>query len=137
MALGIRELLIAAFLLVMSIMVTIFACTLVTDGNGYPMLPLMFYLFTPVPFFLCGNKKPSSGDGFFTGSNYGETFYSLSHFLVGMFGASGPSVTLVLLHTEMIGWPAMLLSFGSAFLLVAAVCVIHFGYMSTQQENLY
>ena len=131
MALGIRELLIAAFLLVMSIMVTIFACTLVTEKNAFPLLPMLFYIFAPVPFFLCGVKKQA---GFMDGGG-SEMMTNLSHFFTGMFAAGGPAMTMVLWHTDTIGWPAMLLSLGSAVLLVASVCVIHFGHHGVRSDD--
>ena len=133
--LGIKELLAAAFLLVMSIMVTIFACTLVKDSNAYPMAPLMFYIFAPVPFFLCGVPKPDNGGGFMGGGqSAGSLMTSISHFLVGLFAAGGPSMSFVLYHTALIGWPALLLSLLSAVLLVGSCAVIHFSHQAGRED---
>jgi hypothetical protein len=133
--LGIKELLVAAFLLTMSIMVTIFACTLVADSNAYPMAPLMFYIFAPVPFFLCGVPKRDDG-GFMGGSGQsaGGMMANVSHFLTGLFAAGGPSMSLVLYHTELIGWPALVMSLLSAFLLVCSCAVVHFSHQAGRED---
>ena len=124
---GLRELLIAAFLLTMSLMLTIFACTLIEDHNAWPLLPFVFYFFAPVPAFLCTRRSDSIME-----SGGSSSFDNFGHFLIGLCAASGPSMSLVQYHTGAITISAMFMSLGSAALLGAAVGVVMF--TSSKQE---
>lgn len=118
---AIRELIVAALLLVVAVMLTVFACTIISDHNAYPLLPLMFYAFTPVPLFLC-IKSQSASSGF--GSSGSSAFDNVGHFLVGLFAASGPAMSVVLYHTDKMTLSAMLLCFGTAVFLAASSFVL-------------
>jgi hypothetical protein len=113
---AIRELIVAAFLLVVAIMLTIFACTLIDDHNAYPLVPLVFYAFIPVPAILCITKQSTTGFG----SSGGSSMDNIGHFLLGLFSAAGPCMTLVLYHTDKMTLTAMFLCFGTAFFLGAS-----------------
>lgn len=117
---AIRELIVAAFLLVVAIMLTIFACTLIDDHNAYPLVPLVFYVFIPVPALLCITKQSTTGFG----SSGGTPMDNMGHFLLGMFAAAGPAMTLVLYHTDKMTLSAMLLCFGTAAFLAASAVVL-------------
>lgn len=137
MAVGAKELIAGAFLFVLSIMCTVFGCTLVKDKNAYVLLPLMFYIFTPLPLFLCGTFKGSNTtfDPYSGGSNRTSMFANFGHFITGLFGASGPSMALVLAHTGTIGMPAMWLSLGSAALLAMAAGVVFWSVIRKPTED--
>jgi uncharacterized membrane protein YjdF len=117
---AIRELILAAFLLVIAIMLTVFACTLITDHNAYPLIPLVFYAFIPVPAWLCITKSSTTGFG----SNGGTPMDNMGHFLLGLFAAAGPCMTLVLYHTDKMTLSAMLLCFGTAIFAAASALVL-------------
>lgn len=116
---AIRELLVAAFLLTMGLMVTILACTIIPNHNAYPLLPLMFYAFTPIPALLCLRK---SNSGF--GSSGPSTMENLGNFMFGVFAASGPAITLVLYHTDYMTLTAMFMCFITAILIGASGYVL-------------
>lgn len=120
---GVRELLVSAFLMVLSMMLTVFACTLIKGKNAWPLLPMMFYFFTPVPFFLC--VKRGGNESILGGDNRADAFTNFGHFIAGMTCAAGPSMSFVLYHTGAINTAALLMSLGSAVLLAAAVGVIY------------
>lgn len=128
---AVRELLLAAFLLVLAIMLTVFACTLIQDHNAYPLLPLMFYAFTPVPAFLCIRK---SGSGGFSSGGSSSAFDNMGHFFLGLFATSGPCMAAVLYHTEKMTLDAMLMCFGTAVLLAGSGYVLHRS-LSSSREN--
>jgi hypothetical protein len=127
---GLRELLVAAFLLTLSLMLTIFACTLIADHNAWPLLPFAFYFFAPVPAFLCSKRSDSIMD---SGSS---SFDNFGHFLIGLCAASGPSMSLVQYHTGAITIGALFMSLGSAALLAAAVGVLMFSNSKQQDQFL-
>jgi hypothetical protein len=124
---AVRDLVISALLLVLALMLTILACTVLEDHNAYPLLPLMFYLFVPVPMWLCAPRQSS----FSTGAS---GLQNLGCFLIGIFAASGPSITVVLYHTGFMSLGAMLMSFGSAFLLGSAGAFL--GHSFKKQDDL-
>ncbi len=124
MPLRMQELVGAAFLLVLAIMLTVFACTLIPgEKNTLIIMALVFYLFSPIPFALCGSM-PQQNDFMSAGGNQEHPLVAIGHFLTGMFFAAGPCTALVLYHTENISAEAMLMSFGSGVFVVAAVFVI-------------
>lgn len=116
---AIQVLLLAAFVLVCSLLLTIFACTLIDDHNAYPLIPLIFYIFVPVPYLLCVRKKDS-----IYADRRASTLENLGTFLVGLFSASGPCMSLVLYHTGKVTLTAMFMSLGSAVLLVGAAVLL-------------
>ena len=134
MAVQIGQLLGAAFLLVLAIMLTVFAITLVPEPrNALMIMALIFYLFSPVPYALCGIERRGGFD--FMGGGQQSPLVPISHFLTGMFFTSGPCTALVLYHTGNNSWQSMLLSFGSGVLLVAAVLVIVKGSQQSSEDE--
>ena len=135
MAIGVKELLGSAFLLVLSIMCTVFACTIVHGHkNAIVLLPLMFYIFGPLPMLLCGVKPQS--DSFMGDNDASSTFTNIGHWLTGAFGVSGPCCALILYHTAQINQAALFLSLGSAILLIAAAGLLVHGMMAESQDDL-
>eukprot|EP01063_Lacrimia_lanifica_P031854 TRINITY_DN5337_c0_g7_i1.p1 TRINITY_DN5337_c0_g7~~TRINITY_DN5337_c0_g7_i1.p1 ORF type:complete len:129 (+),score=33.04 TRINITY_DN5337_c0_g7_i1:78-464(+) len=109
-----QELLIMAFLVAVAIVLHMLACLVVGD-NMYPLIVMFMYLFWPLPFFLCGKKQES----FLDSDNGG--FHTFGAFIIGMFGASGPCLTGVLLHTGSITVGAGVLSLIGGVVVGAAV----------------
>jgi len=134
MAVGVRDLLIAAVLTTLGLMLTIFSCTLIPGKNAWPLLPFLFYGFGVVPLFLCsGNAQPS-----FDGSaSMSQGFYSLGHFFVGMCLASGPCMSLVQYHTDMITGTALGLSLGSVAFLAGAMYVLFRAFAKPEDETAF
>eukprot|EP00755_Sulcionema_specki_P011604 Sspe_Gene.49406::Locus_26607_Transcript_2_2_Confidence_0.750_Length_525::g.49406::m.49406 len=122
-----KGLLLTAFLVVLAALMNIFACTVVGD-TLWPLLILVVYIFSPLPLFLCvGN---SQSDIF--GSSGSGGFGPLAHFLVGLFAASGPCLTIVLAHTGTIGGAAAAFSLMGGALFAAAVYLVRRG----KQEDM-
>jgi hypothetical protein len=122
MAVQIQQLLGAAFLIVLAIMLTVFACTIIPDPkNPLIVLGLVFYMFAPVPFALCGLQQQQ---GFTMLGNQESPLLPISHFLTGMFFTAGPCLAVVLYHTGSVSATAMGMSFGSGALLLCAVYVL-------------
>ena len=128
MAVGPFELGASAFCVVLSIMLIIFACTIIPEPRDpIVVLPLIFYLFTPLPYGLCVALPANRADDSLMGAESGpreNALVRLGQFFSGMFAACGPCLVVVLWHTERITWAAALLAFGSAFFLVGAVVII-------------
>lgn len=125
MAVTIVQLLGSAFLLVLAIMLTVFACTLIPEPrNPLIVMALVYYMFSPVPYALCGIDNSGGGGGAFLSTGQQSPLLPISHFLSGMFFTAGPCTALVLYHTGNVSQGAMWLSFGSGALLVAAVLVM-------------
>lgn len=130
---GVKGLVGTAFLLALSLMLTIFACVLLEDNkNAWPLLPWIFYIFVPVPAIACIRKSNeslfSSNDARIFGNNMG-------YFLVGLFAASGPSMVFVQYHTEMISLGAMFLCIGSTVLLAASGALLGLSIRKPQDHG--
>jgi hypothetical protein len=130
MPVGPFELGACAFCVIMSIMLVIFACTIIPEPRDpIVVLPLVFYLFTPLPYGLCVMLPANSagGDG---GAFMGEDRSQESslvrggQFFSGMMGACGPCLVAVLWHVGKITGAAAGLAFGSGVFLVGAVAII-------------
>lgn len=101
-----QPLLLSAFTLVVGMLLIVLASTVVQGHNGWPLLCLTFYAFSPVPFFLCG---------------WGSTDYThrlslfrmLGAFIGGACVASGPGLALMLYHLGSISRSALLLTLAS------------------------
>eukprot|EP01059_Diplonema_ambulator_P033532 TRINITY_DN7070_c0_g1_i2.p1 TRINITY_DN7070_c0_g1~~TRINITY_DN7070_c0_g1_i2.p1 ORF type:complete len:121 (+),score=10.94 TRINITY_DN7070_c0_g1_i2:36-365(+) len=89
-----KSLLLAALFIVFGCVLHILACTVI-DDTFYPLLIMAMYLIAPLPFFLCAPSDSS----FLEADNSG--FETIGNFIIGMFGVSGPCLTLVLLHNGM------------------------------------
>jgi hypothetical protein len=123
MAVGMKELIFLAFMLVLGVLTTIFACTLVQPHNAWPLVPLLCYLFAPVPAFLCSSSS-SSESAAFMGDNSSSTFENFSHFLIGVTVASGPSIAIMLYHVGAIADGQLFLSLGSGSLFGIGVAYV-------------
>lgn len=132
-----RELLAASFLVVASFTLTILSTTIVKNSNAWPLLPLMFYIFTPIPLFLCTTRRDTGGDfGFGGGESSGSTWLeAIGHFLAGGFAAAGPSMALVQYHTGATTLVTMFMSLGSGLLLGGAVVMIHLASQPQQDSS--
>jgi hypothetical protein len=136
MPVQIGQLLGSAFLLVLAIMLTVFAITLVPEPrNALMIMALIFYLFSPVPYALCGIERRAGFDFMGGGSSQQSVLVPISHFLTGMFFTAGPCTALVLYHTGNNSWQSMILSFGSGVLLVAAVVLIIKGNTASNDDD--
>ena len=128
MAVGPFELGASAFCVILSIMLIIFACTIIPEPHDpIVVLPLVFYLFTPLPYGLCVMIPANRADSSLMGNDDGpkETpLMRFGQFFSGMFGACGPCLVAVLWHTERITWQAALLAYSSAIFLVGGVVII-------------
>jgi ABC-type multidrug transport system permease subunit len=132
MAAQIQHLIGSAFLLVLAIMCTVFACTIIEGAkNPLIVLALVFYIFSPIPYFICGGTK-GNNDVFASGQE--SPLVPISHFLSGMFFTAGPCTAIVLYHAGQVSGGSMGLSLASGALLVAAVGVMIKG-MAPANEN--
>eukprot|EP01060_Flectonema_neradi_P000672 TRINITY_DN10419_c0_g1_i2.p1 TRINITY_DN10419_c0_g1~~TRINITY_DN10419_c0_g1_i2.p1 ORF type:complete len:126 (+),score=8.61 TRINITY_DN10419_c0_g1_i2:67-444(+) len=110
---GQQGLLAAAFLVAVSILLQVLACT--TNHSAHPLYMMGFYLFTPLPLFLCDSKE-DFGEG--------NGFRVLSNFVLGMFAVSGPCLTMVLSHQDYINTGATVLSLAGGVLTAISVGIV-------------
>ena len=116
MSLKTRELFILAFLVIIAVLLSVFACTLVPGANAYPLMIMALYLFSPLPLFLCGQQR----EELFTDGG-GANLANIAHFLFGVFFASGPALAFVLFHLGTMGLGALLLSLSSFVFLCGSI----------------
>eukprot|EP00760_Papus_ankaliazontas_P025201 PhM_4_TR2499/c0_g1_i1/m.89735 len=117
-----REIAVLAFLVVLSILMSILACTVVSDANAFPIMVLALYIFSPLPLFLCGQQRSES-----VFDEGGVDLVNVSHFLFGAFAAAGPACLVVLSHLGKISVGAALLSASSfVFLCITVGAALHF-----------
>lgn len=130
---GIHDLMLSAFCVILGIMLTVFACTLIQPPRDpIVVMALVFYIFSPVPYFLCG-AQGSQPQGFM---NSGPSpLVPISHWLTGAFFAAGPCSALVLYHIGRISMGAFFLSLGSGVMLVLAVMVLIRATRRSQTED--
>ncbi len=129
MAVGPFELGACAFCVILSIMLIIFACTIIPEPRDpIIVLALVFYLFTPLPYGLCvmlpANKSNSDSFMFDDDQPKENALVRGGQFFSGMFAACGPCLILVLWHLGSITGAAAGLGFGSGVFLIGAVAVI-------------
>lgn len=132
MGIGVRELLGCTFLLVLSLLLTILACTVIPDHNAWPLLPWLFYFFVPIPAVACLRKQNDSL--FNSESDVRGVLHNLGLFFVGVFAASGPCMIFVQYHTDMTTLVAMFMSLGSTILLAAAGGVLAWSSRPRQDD---
>eukprot|EP01061_Rhynchopus_euleeides_P046333 TRINITY_DN8740_c0_g1_i1.p2 TRINITY_DN8740_c0_g1~~TRINITY_DN8740_c0_g1_i1.p2 ORF type:complete len:131 (+),score=26.47 TRINITY_DN8740_c0_g1_i1:127-519(+) len=116
--LGPQQLLVSAFLVAVGATFHILACEVVGD-NAYPLIVMFMYLFAPLPFFLCA----SSQQDMFT--TEGGGLGVIGNFLFGMFGASGPCLTMVLMHSGVITDGAGAMSLAGGVCIALATLYAH------------
>ena len=111
---GQQGLLGAAFLVAVALLLQVLACT--TNHSAHPLYMMGFYLFTPLPLFLCDGKESDYGEG--------NGFRVLGNFVLGMFAISGPCLTMVLNHQEYINVGATVLSLSGGVLTAVSVVIV-------------
>lgn len=104
-----QQLIIGAFSLVIGVFLIVLASTVIKDHNGWPLFCLIFYVFAPVPFFLCGG----GADRHRSYHRHSSIFHMLGLFIGGACAAAGPSLALVLYHVNSIGGTALALTLAS------------------------
>ncbi|CAJ1009251.1 putative Vacuolar protein sorting 55 [Leishmania naiffi] len=112
-----RQLIISAFCLVMGFLFLILGCTVVEKRNAWPLMSLVLYCFTPVPFVLCGRGADSDEFGGDDDEPL-DAFKTIGLFIGGVLLMSGPGLALVLYHTSVICGSALLLT------LLSGVCFL-------------
>jgi hypothetical protein len=135
MAVGVKELILCAFLLVLGILMTILAATVLDNKNALVLLPLMFYIAGPMPMVLCGRAKPRQDFMMDGETNFAEAFANFSNFMTGALTTSGPCLALVLYHIGTISGGALLLSFASAAFLCGAMGVIYHALKKPSEDE--
>lgn len=103
-----QTLIVSALSLVLGVLFIVLGSTVVENHNALPLLCLIFYVFAPVPFFLCGFAHRDSDF-----SSRRSFFQLIGLFIGGAFTASGPCLALVLYHVGSISRSAMLLTLAS------------------------
>jgi len=84
---------------------------------------------------LCGIKPQN--DVFSMDGGGLTAFANLGHWLSGAFGISGPACALILYHTAQIELAALILSLGSALLLLAAAGLLVYAMLKDQSEDTF
>ncbi|KAG8347944.1 hypothetical protein TRVL_01227 [Trypanosoma vivax] len=123
---SLRVLILAAALVVITFLLTILSCTIVSDKSAYPLLSLFIMLLTPMPAFLCGFPSDSL-------SNNGLEDVML--FITGALSCSAPALSCVLYHTGVIVLEAFLLSIGSQVAFALAAFLLIFTSMPSSDES--
>ncbi|KAG5503340.1 hypothetical protein GH5_04410 [Leishmania sp. Ghana 2012 LV757] len=120
---GLRQLIVSAFCLVMGFLFLILGCTVVKKRNAWPLMSLVLYCFTPVPFFLCG--RGAGSDDFDNDDDERlDVFNTIGLFIGGLLLISGPGLALVLYHTTVICGSALCLTLLSGACFAAAAVAL-------------
>lgn len=128
---ALEPLIIAAFGIVLGTLLVVLSTTVVEKHNAWPMIPLLLYFITPVPFFLCRTDQ----DWINYSSNY-SLFQVLGSFLGGLCAVSGPSVTVALYHVGYIERPALILTLlsGVFFMISTRFALLSIGEDEEEDE---
>eukprot|EP00796_Vickermania_ingenoplastis_P009276 gene9276-6521_t len=119
-----EPLILSALCLVIGVLLIVVASTVVEGHNGWPLLCLIFYVFAPIPFFLCGGA--SHGRGRIT------LFKMIGLFIGGCCASVGPLMALVLYHLGSMTGKAL------CFTLLSGVCFLinaSFLLASTREDD--
>ncbi|KAG5477064.1 hypothetical protein LSCM1_05404 [Leishmania martiniquensis] len=135
---GLRQLIVSAFCLVMGFLFLILGCTVVTRRNAWPLMSLVLYCFTPVPFFLCG-RGAGRGDFDDDDDEPLDVFSTVGLFIGGMLLISGPGLALVLYHTSVISGSALFLTLlsGACFAAAAVALTVNPGSDAEDVDDGY
>lgn len=102
-----QPLLLSAFTLVVGVLLIVLGSTVVNGHNGWPLLSLTFYVFTPVPFFLCGGGH--RGDY----QHRLSLFRMLGLFVGGVCATAGPALAVMLYRIGSLSLSALWLTLAS------------------------
>lgn len=114
---SLQTLMVAAFCIVMAVLLMILSCSVTSKRNGWPLMCFVLFCSAPVPFLLCGEPQE---DAFFSASSHlSENFQAIGMFMGGALLVSGPLLAFVLYHTGMISGAALAMTWVSGFFILA------------------
>lgn len=113
MAQALQPLFIAAFGVVIGTFLIILSATVVDNHNAWPLVSLVFYLISPVPFYF--SRREEYSGGYYSDLSFLQV---LARFLGGMLAASGTGLAVALYHVGIIGLPALILT------LISGICFL-------------
>eukprot|EP00755_Sulcionema_specki_P008246 Sspe_Gene.5852::Locus_1951_Transcript_1_1_Confidence_1.000_Length_720::g.5852::m.5852 len=115
-------LVVLALVVALSIMLNIFAMVLhaVPGHNVWPLLPMMFQIFAPFPYLLCGVQH---GDDELNPTSF---FAMFGWWLAGLFGSIGLILPAMLVHEGALSPEQLGLVYGAAGLFYLGIVGIRF-----------
>ncbi|RHW73751.1 Vacuolar protein sorting 55 [Trypanosoma brucei equiperdum] len=120
-------LVLSASLVVVAVVLSILACTVVAGSNVLPLFSLLLSFITPLPFlFFWRSESTFDDDGEING---------FVVFLSGALAVSAPSLSIVLYHTGYSSLGAFLLSLGSQVTLLGAAAFLQSGERQDEEGN--